>query len=425
MHRHRYKNKIKAQPLNPPRIIPRPPSHHALKRVQDAKTRRKNAADEKQQITLTHATLKGSGINREETFYNSFSKIPSAEPQRATEAPPEMQLELPDDQTFISLSRASTSLSATKIRIDIASARNRSDQQTNRNVNTSKSTVESKRKQIRTHSNGAVKRKSVQVAVKSLKNTAYLKKTNVLKGVKLNSKAFKQNVKLVGRLTKKKKIQRKPQNLTKINEEQNSKTETHAIDKITETKHEHVDDNWNESQKRKEMPTVNVDVEDRNFFMCSNDIETLPATVSKIIERQEEMQNHRPQTPLTIKPMPAKQPKFVLPKFKNIQPPTFNFSAIMDKARKVSKIRTNKLRQKVDNDKQNKIEETQKEHEAVSSLVKNMKTRRKRQTRRRKVEMPALSRYNRMPTLIDWVQYTGLLHTPSMQMQTMLNREKA
>ena len=371
---------------------------------------------------MKHVTLKENGIKREETFYESFNKIPPSTP-KVPEAPPEMKLELPVDQVFSAFSRSSTTLSATAVQIDINSAKDRSSLYTTGKNEVKKPTTERKENKSATNSISVVKRKGAQMTAKSMKNTEYVKRANVLKGVKLNSKTFKKNVKLVGRVTRKKKTERKESHKGKLKDVQNNKTEISAPNTPREPKHEHVSESLN--QTKKDMPAVSVDVEDRNFFMCSNESDNIPAPVPETkVERQSETQNHRSQSPLVVKPMPAKHHKFVLPKFKNVQPPTFNFSAIVDKARKVSKLRTTTMRQRTDLDSQNKTNGSEKEQTALSSLSHSLKTRRRNQSRRKKVEMPALTRYARIPTLIDWVEYTNLLTTPSMQMQTRLNTDK-
>ena len=434
------KNKIKAQPIISPRTIPRPPSHHALKRIRDNKTIPHKPTTPKDNIILKKITLKDGSLNREETFYSTFNSIPSIEPPKAEKAPTEIQLDLPADETFTPLSRASTTLSTAKITLDISSARKKDvikitspkapPSRKEKRVNTTPRTEKQPSRQI-SRSRPVTRDRGARLSVKTMKNAAtYVKKANALKGVKLKSKTFKKNVKLVGIVKKpKKKLQKSDEGEKKVNEaavgkpvsDANNEHETKETDVYGITKH---------IPKSNKLEATFIDVEDANFFMCSNETDDLPP-VEKEIEQEVEIfhnnveektletQIHRPQSPVVVKPMPAKHHKFVLPKFKNTQPPAFNFSAIIDKAKKVSKMNTNKLKMK--KERAGLKTDATVENSAISSFIKDLKSSMKRTRRKKKQKMPALSRYARIPTLINWVEYSDLLQTPSMQMQQRLS----
>ena len=369
-------------------------------------------------------------MKREETFYTSFNPIPSVEPPKAAEAPPELQLQLPPDQSFTPLSRPSTTLSATKVNIDIQSTRDNRPIQFSSRKESAKTPVERKPKGRVVISRGANRKHSTKMSVKTLKNAgSYVKNANALKGVKLNSKTFKQNVKLIGKVRKMKKVKSKPDSVPKQKENKDKvETKITITDVDKASKQQMLHDNLIKPPVVAELTEVSVDVEDTNFFMCSNEVDTIPikTTDKGIAKSADNVQNHQPESPLVVKPMPAKHHKFVLPKFKNIQPPTFNFSAIVDKAKKVSKIRTNKLIDKKKSDSQSEPYTAAMENTAVRNLVDSLKRKgNNRKRRRKKPEMPALTRYARIPTLINWVEYSDLLHTPSMQMQSRLNTSDA
>ena len=395
----------------------------------------------KDNIILKKITLKDGSLNREETFYSTFNSIPSTEPLKAEKAPTEIQLDLPADETFTPLSRASTTLSTAKITLDISSARKKDDIK----ITSPKAPPSRKEKRVTTTTprterqpNRQIPRlrpvtrdRGARLSAKTVKNAAtYVKKANALKGIKLKSKTFKRSVKLVGIVKKpKKKLQDSDEGEKRFNE---AAVKKHVSDakNAHETKETDVYGITKHIPKSNKLQATFIDVEDANFFMCSNETDDLPPVAKEIEQEVEifhnnveektvETQIHRPQSPLVVKPMPAKHHKFVLPKFKNTQPPTFNFSAIVDKAKKVTKMNTNKLKMK--KERAGLKTDATAENSAISSFIKDLKSSMKRTRRKKKQEMPALSRYARIPTLINWVEYSDLLQTPSMQMQQRLS----
>ena len=421
-----------------------------MRRIRDNKTIPHNLATTKDNITLKKISFKDDHLNHEETFYRTFNSVQSTEPPKAEKAPTEIQLELPSDQTFAPLSRASTTLSTAKITLDISSARNRDDdkitslrklpsksekRKTTTTPNTdrqpSRQTPRSRPITKDSRSRPVTRDRGTGLSVKTVKNAAiYVKKANVLKGVKLKPKAFKKNVKLIGVIRKPK---RKHEEYVKGEKKDNHLVEAKPVSSaanthgIQQTNVNSIDEPEPVSNK---LQTTFIDIEDANFFMCSNETDDLLPVENKNDQRVEinhtskldqaiKTEVHRPQSPLVVKQMPAKHHKFVMPKFKNKQPPAFNFSAIVDKAKKVSKSNSNKLR--IKRNQEDLRTESIVEQSAISSFIKDLKSSMKRTQRKKRQEMPALSRYARIPTLVNWVEYSDLLRTPSMQMQQRLS----
>ena len=321
------KHKIKAQHVISPRTIPRPPSHHALRRLRDNKTTPENPTTPKDNITLKKISLKNTYSNHEDTFYTAFNSTQSAEPPKAEKAPSEIQLELPSDQMFSPVSRASTTLSITKICLNVSSACNKdSDKITMQSRKEKHQNTPRSRPITRDNRSRPVTRDTgTRLSVKTVKNAAvYVKKANRLKGVKLKPKAFKKNVKLVGIIKTPKRKHEKS-----VTDEKNGKNLVEANSLIPVAITEAVR-NTNANTKNKpgtesdEMQANCIDIEDANFFMCSNETVGLPLAekehnrtievkLSSNVEQSIHTQEHRPQSPVTVKPMPAKHHKFVLP----------------------------------------------------------------------------------------------------------------